>query len=249
MGSTSLPPLLPRRSWRALAVYAVVSLALAFGVTLPWMSRNHGLTGRFPLIGTHGPESVWAANNAEAPRATELDSSYDFISERHEGTELDVTVFQYALDPSTAVRRERLFRETATSWMRANPGVFARMSLVRLGRIWGPRYHPMRWGELVVPGAMRKDLVHRISHTALLVIAVVGLLVLLRRRETRRETVFLLAVLLTYSLAHCVGAGYSRVRFPLDPILAVLAAGAWGVVAARRQAAAPEVLSETPATE
>ena len=240
----SLAPLVPvgvvavgwsRRSWRELTTYCVLSMTLAGALTLPWMVRNHGLTGSFPLIGTHGPESVWAANNPEAPRLTEMDSSYDFISEHNEGTLLDVTVFQYALDPVTAVEREALFRDTAAAWMRENPDLVVAMSVVRLGRLWDPRYHPMRWGEVVVPGAMRKDFVHRVAHAGLLLLALVGVALLWARRERRREAAFLLAVLLTYSLSHSLGAGYSRVRFPLDPVLTVFAAFGASDIARRRR--------------
>lgn len=242
----SLLPLLPvalaalwiaRRAWRPVALTAVTWLVVGLALTVPWMVRTHALTGKAPLIGTHGPESVWSANSADSPRATELDSTYDAVADRHAGTEFDLRAFQVEVPPREAVRREEGFRRAATEWVRANPGTFAWMCAVRLGRIWDPRYHPTRRWDRPLRGLAWRQRVHAPTHGVVLLLALVGLVALWRRGERRPEVLALLALLGAYSLSHCVGAGYSRVRIPIDPLLVALAGCGAAALLSRRRAA------------
>ncbi len=228
----SLLPLLPvglvaiawaRRSVRPALSSAATWFLVAAVITAPWLVRNHALTGRFPLVGTHGPESVWAANTDESLRATELDSSYDVVSALHAGTEFDVRAFQVAVAPEEAVRREDGFRAAAIAWVRANPGTFAWMCAVRLGRMWDVRYHPTRRGDRPLRGLARRARVHLATQASLLLLALLGAAALWRRGGRRPELLFVASILVVYSLAHCIGAGYSRVRIPVDPLVVAIA--------------------------
>ncbi len=233
----SLLPLLPvapvallavSRSWRKALAFAALSSALAFVLVLPWLLRNHALTGVFPLVGTHGPESVWAANTDESPEATERDSSYDAVSALHAGTEFDVQAFQTGVTPREGVRREALFRDATRTWIREHFGTFLHMYVVRLGRIADLRYHPSRHGTRPIPHTRLRSLVNALSYGPVLLLAIAGT-VLLVRGPRRAEALTLVAVVALYALTHAVGAGYTRVRVPVDPLLVALA----GVALAR----------------
>lgn len=209
------------RSFSRWALYAAVSAGLAIILALPWCLRNLELTGEFPLIGTHGPEAMFFSNNDEAVPLTEADSTADavcFLPE-YRGSELDSRHYQLEATPEEAVRIKAEFVRRTQQWILENPGTFARLSLLRLGRIWDPRYHPTKVGERPAPDIMMKTWLHGLSFVPLLILALIGLVGLLCGKPTRLPALFLLSIIAVYSLAHATGAGYSRVRLPLDLLL------------------------------
>ncbi len=209
------------------ALQLAASLVLAGLIVLPWALRNHELTGRFPLIGTHGPESMWSSNSELSPKATEMDSSYDAIAamRRYRGTDLDIGMLQCHVEPADGVRRHDAFSAAAREWITANPGEFARMSVTRLLRMWSPTHHPQTWWGKELRGAATRSWVHALVFVPLTLLGLAGAVLVLRRPGARRRAgAFTLLVIGAYSASHAAGAGYSRVRFPVDPLVAVFAA-------------------------
>jgi len=244
----SLIPLVPigvlavgwaSRSWSQVLRYAAISLALGAVIALPWAIRNEGLTGKFPMLATHGPESVWAANTTESPRATELDSTYDAVSALYRDTDFDVIAFQGDVTPMEAMRREQVFREATVEWVSANVGTFLWMCTVRFGRIWDVRYHPTHRWDQPLPGVGARTTVHMFVQIPVLLLALAAMVLLLRAPAQRAEALFLLALLAAYTASHAVGAGYTRVRVPIDPILVALASySLWRLRPQRREVTA-----------
>ncbi len=209
------------RSFRRWAFLTASSVVLAGVMVLPWCLRNYALTGEFPLFGTHGPEALFYANNDRAVSLTEMDSTVDAVCAlpEYRGSDLDVRQYQLRATPTEAVRMKAEYVRRTKAWVLDNPGTFARISLLRLGRMWDPRYHPTRVGERRAPGITKRLWIHGLSYVPLLFAALIGLVGLLRGRSTRLPALFLLSIVAVYSLAHATGAGYSRVRLPLDLLL------------------------------
>jgi len=220
------------RSLRRWALFTTVSVVLAGVLVLPWCLRNYALTGEFPLLGTHGPEAMYFSNNDEAVPLTEGDSTLDTVSflPKYRGTELDPRHYQLRATPEEAVRMKAEYIRRTKTWILDNPGTFARISLLRLGRMWDLRYHPTMIGEHPAPDLTAKTWIHGLSFAPLLLAALAGLVGLLRGKSTRLPALFLLSVVAIYSLAHATGAGYSRVRLPLDLLLIGVACGPIGTI-------------------
>ncbi len=204
-----------------------VSLVVAIILVLPWCIRNYALTGEFPLLGTHGPEAMFFANSDEALPLMQIDSTVDAVCNlpKYRGSELDVRHYQMRAMPEEAIRTKAEYVRATKAWIRENPGTFARISLLRLGRMWDPGYHPTRFGERPAEGVMVKNRYHAASFVPLVLLALVGFVILLRDRTTRLPALLVLSIVVLYSLVHSMGAGYSRVRLPLDLLLIGVASG------------------------
>ena len=211
----------PAHALRHLAVSAL----LAFVITMPWLVRNHQLTDRFPMMGTHGSSALWAANADGAYEAILEDRSFDVVSGhwKYRDTDLDVWAFKTDFEPREAVRRQGVFSNALKETIQADPSRFVEMSLLRFVRLWDVRYHPTMRRSRPIAGVERRQILHATSYGPLLLLGLVGLVLALRDPQRRVTGLTLLAVLVVYSGAHAVGAFYSRVRLPLDPIIGVLA--------------------------
>ncbi len=231
----SLLPLLPAAAvllWLTPTARAVLvrRVALALTVTvaamMPWLVRNALLTGEFPLVGAHGAEAIWSANCDEAVVATDADSSYDAVAilPQYARGPLSIGQFHTRLTPHETLAARDRFSAATRTWVQANPGTFLRLVGTRFLRIWDPRFHPRRWGARELEGHSQRNLVQILAYTPLLLLAGLALARVARDPERRRFVVFSVLVLGLYSSSHAIGAGYSRVRLPLDPFLIVLAA-------------------------
>lgn len=231
----SLIPLVPIGAlsiwWRVRALrpalrHLVVSAMLAFVLTLPWLLRNHALTGRFPMMGTHGSSALWAANTEGAYEAIVEDRSFDAVSRapRYAGTDLDVREFKTRFEPREAARRRDVFAKELRRIAADDPGRFATLWAMRLWRLWDVRFHPAQRHGRPVSGVSARQVVHAASFGPLLLLGILGALLAVRDRRTRVTAVTLLATLAAYSVTHALGAYYSRVRLPLDPVVGVLGA-------------------------
>lgn len=99
---------------------------------------------------------------------------------------------------------------------------------IRLWGLWTWTYNPRPTNGTPIPAL--KQWTHRLSYGPLLLLAVAGLL--LGRGQWRRLWP-LPAIMVLYTVGHLPAIGYSRLRLPLDTLLAMLAAYALVAMAVR----------------
>lgn len=222
----SIAPAAIRRAGTKLLLAALAAMA----VVSPWLARNYQLTGRFPLIAIHPIDGVWLGNNPRTREFLDRNLSLDALAELPEirGSRLDPVPLHRSLPPREAVRRADLYRAEIVRFVKQNPEEVLRMVPIRLWGLWTWTYNPRPTNGTPIPAL--KQWTHRLSYGPLLLLAVAGLL--LGRGQWRRLWP-LPAIMVLYTVGHLPAIGYSRLRLPLDTLLAMLAAYALVAMAVR----------------
>ncbi len=235
--------ILPQATWRRrVGVPALVLLQVAIAVFI-WTERNRRVMGHPIWATSHGGYTLLLANNP---------SFYDYLREGSFGDVWDAQRFltayehRYDGDPNTeqfwltdwsAARRgsvrataiseaedDRVCYDAARATIDREPRTFAWSCLVRLGRLWSPLPHhtPGRsWFKVIAVG---------VYYVLLYTAVILGL-----RRAGRAVLtapwwpIWTLAI--TLSVVHAIYWSNLRMRAPIMPALAVIAA----VVIAPRQ--------------
>jgi 4-amino-4-deoxy-L-arabinose transferase-like glycosyltransferase len=190
-----------RQRLRYSPLLGLLALLLVFA---PWPIRNARALGAFiPLRSTVGLE-LWMGNRDGATGF--LDESVFPLFNRGEYE-------QYVAKGEAAYMGEK--SALAKAYMRAHPGVFLRLSGVRLVRFWS--------------GTGSKDgsvlfAVHALLTTCL---GAVGMWRLCQRRRFRVAALFLLPLML-FPFPYYITHAEFRYRLVVDPLLTILAASAFG---------------------
>ena len=184
-------------TWRTAAIVAAVALAPAVG----WVARNAVVLGA-PVLATNGSYNLALGANDEAtPRS---------------GNWIEVTV--PAAVGASEIARDQAFRDRALGWIRTHPGRYALLVGGRLLATFDSVGRPKTRGT-------HDSLAAKAVGYALfpwMLLALVGLVV-----DRRRPTTWLVAASIAcVALAEALTITKPRFRFPCDPMLAVLAAGA-----------------------
>lgn len=217
--------------------YALVlaHLAVAGAVMLPWTVRNFYVFGRPILLTTHGGYTLLLGNNP---------SFYNYLAGGRWGTTWDSTSFLNELREQQAKSTTRQsaelvldghYHELARENIRKQPGRFAYACLIRIGRLWQLVPHRR---DVVESAAVRLSrygvgLWYLIEFT----LALIGAWALGRRLAAPP---WLWGILLCggFTVAHSVYWSNMRMRAPLMPVIALLAAMGLAVVFSRRAVAA-----------
>ena len=199
-----LPALLVVLGWaawqnRKTLWYLPVALLVLSGVFAPWPIRNARLLHAFiPLRSTVGFE-LWVGNRAGATGF--LDESQFPLFNRWEYD-------QYVSKGEVAYMRDK--SALARAYMRAHPGTFLRLSIVRFVRFW--------------TGAGNQDgspvfVLHAVLTTSL---GWMGIWRLIRRHRLSVALLFLLP-LIVFPLPYYITHAEFRYRLVVDPLLTILA--------------------------
>lgn len=183
--------------WRTAAILAAVALAPAVG----WMGRNAVVLGA-PVLATNGSYNMALGANDEAtPRS---------------GNWIEVTLPPGVGDSELA--RDQAFRDRAVGWIRTHPGRYALLVGGRILATFDSVGRPKTRGT-------HDSLAARAVGYSLfpwMLLSLVGLVL-----DRRRPTTWLVAAsIVCVALAEALTITKPRFRFPCDPMLAVLAAGA-----------------------
>lgn len=220
-GALAVLALLARRprGWpdvrRAAAVLGGVSL-----VVLPWLVRNTVVLGRPVVMTTHGGYTLLLANNP---------TFYDEVVRQPWGTVWEgesLTRWQVSLEREMAaaeppvhgeLARDRWHRDRAIACVRNDPSGFAAATWLRVRRFWNPVPLTATLPRLVVwaVGAFE---------VTLFLLAIVGLVRVVRTDLARWWPCLL--VVLSLTAVHAVYWSNARMRAPVVPVLALLAANA-----------------------
>ncbi len=202
--------------WPNRLKFAAVYFLAAAVVLSPWAIRNQIQFGRAIVTTTHGGYTLCLANNREFYEYLRSGAS----SERP----WDATSYNRIRDKFREpgeTKDDRAEYSAAWDTIQANPGDFFSACVYRVRRFWGVMpYVSLR-------GAYR-PIVFRWAvaawYVAEFLLAVVGLIVLVRRRAWRNPF-WLSALLLAVSLTaiHAVFWSNMRMRAPLTPLIALAA--------------------------
>jgi hypothetical protein len=211
-----------RKAARLAPLVGLLALLLVFAV---WPIRNaYRFNAFIPLRSTVGFE-LWMGNR---PRATGyLDESLFPMYNKQE-------LASYIAKGEVAYTQGK--SEQAKEYIRANPGVFVRMSLRRFFRFWT--------GTGNSPGSVFYE-IHGVLTS---VFGVVGLTFLYRRRMRSFAALMTLPLLL-FPLPYYITHAEFRYRLVIDPILTILAAYAITQLAAGSHAVAPGSQMEAPGNQ
>lgn len=192
---------------RALLATAVLTASCAL-VVLPWMVRNAVTVGAFTPRTCIGM-SLWRGNNPAAWKAQD-------------------GAFQFNMSPDESPAEGRIFDQLgevgydhrcariAMEFIRANPGKFAVLTLVR-ARAWWFGQSSEFSGNLKTK--IRLAVLKRIVFLVPLPFLVIGCAAAWRRRKS---VGLLLAFLAVYPLAYYVSFVMERYRFPTEPFMVLL---------------------------
>jgi len=193
-------------------------------VVTPWAVRNTRLQGTFTVVDTMGGLNLRMGNYAHTPE----DRTWDAISlegSKHWAYEMpnqnpDRTGW-------TEGRKDQWARTAALTYMRENPMVTFRRSVLKLRDFWGLEreliaslqqrlYSPPLWFAVLSMIAVT------VSYPTLLLAGVLG--ACLRSPADWRMHAFLLLIVAFVCGIHAIVFGHSRYHLPLVPLIALYAA-------------------------
>lgn len=202
---------------------ATVLLIAAMMVMGPWALRNRMVIGAWvPVKGTFWV-NAWKGNNPHATGSDRISLTADqekmLSAQMNSLDDSRVRDFdqghQYAMLTSeqrkqlhgkSEQQREVIFKEFTMSWIRANPGDFARLCGVRLAKtVWIDWDNPKSYNRVYV-----------ISRAALLLTGAIGLVLALRRRwSLGYPALIYLSTLLLYAVTITA----ARFAIPFEPLM------------------------------
>ena len=197
----------------ALALAALLAL-------LPWGVRNYARFGEPILTTSHGGYTLLLGNNPEF---------YRYLRENRSGELWDAEQSQMADEYRRAERRhagdelavDRWANRRAKQHMVENPAQFAYASLVRVGRFWQLMPHRLSASESTARFLAR--LAIALWYAVLFGAAIVGCLAL-RGRLLRSPWLWGLLLAASLTALHAVYWSNMRMRAPVSPVVALLAA-------------------------
>lgn len=209
-------------------VFALICTLLGVGITLlPWGWRNQIVFGRFETLTTHGGYTLLLGHNEDY---------YERVVRQPWGTvwgdgvkiwqaklEQELAAAKPPLDlrpgqPVNEFGRDRWMREKALENIRTDPGMALRSSLTLVGRFWN--LTPMGGSGAELPTALRWGIGGFYGLTFLA--ALVGVWRLTRADWHQYWPA--LALIASFTLVHTMYWSDMRMRAPLVPALALLAA-------------------------
>ena len=195
------------------------SLLLALALTLaPWTLRNYWLLGSPIYATTHGGYTLWLANNP---------SLYEYWRtgphERvWEATPIDAEQARIFREvESDEVAADQVAYSRAWSSIEGDPQMFLYGCFHRCGQLWNPLPH-----RVVIPESRAQHLARwtiAVWYVGLYSLALVGA-VRIGRRWTAPPWIWGVGLLLAMTLAHTFYWSNIRMRAPLIPLIAMVAA-------------------------
>jgi hypothetical protein len=183
---------------RAVRLAAAVALMAGMGLTLaPWTARNYALWGEPVLVAPLGGMTL-----------------YDSFNEYADGGVRTVTEGLEWPKGRTIVETDRLCRDLALNWARANPERAAWLSVEKQKRFWSPIPNNEKFRRMPF-------LLAGVYEVPLFLLALIGAVMAVRERS---RAALLLPIVLYFPALHTVYLGSLRYRMPIEPLLALFAA-------------------------
>lgn len=118
---------------------AAVYVALVILVFLPWPIRNYAAFGETVVTTNKAGVDLWKSNHPDATGITSIDHRETFIP------------YEKTIEHLPEIEMGQVARRKATTFIRENPGRFARLALIRQAEYWKPF---SRRGNLLVNAAV-----------------------------------------------------------------------------------------------
>ncbi len=221
----------PLRGSRLVSILAV--LIGAAGIMTPTILRNYHVVGHFVPVRTGSGPSLLEALGPWADGAPGMDR----------------IIYPPMPEGVGEYERDRLCREAAWAWARANPGAAVRLAFVKAGRTWSPLLHAQGHSGGI------QQVVSVVTVVPIYILALAGVRRLRSGRHAPGKDAgregspraaedlgglpgrWLIALLLVpaayFTLIHMVFVGSVRYRVPVMPLLFLLAAVALDKLLAR----------------
>jgi len=197
-------------------------------IMLPWGVRNLAVFGHFKLTTTHGGYTLLLGNNPvfyDAVVRQPLGTTWgDYAAEDVRSQTSWIDKLNQQLDERGLISefdRDRAQYDLAIKNIQAEPLMFLRASLLREIRFWspvpiGPQTRSMNsaiyWGTAIF-------------YTSVYLFVFAGVILILRQPASKRKNWLpALAMIITFSVVHSLYWSNARMRAPLIPVLAILAA-------------------------
>lgn len=194
-------------------------VVVACGLTVaPWVIRNWMIFGKPIVTTTHGGYTLLLGNNnqayvAEIARPT--DTPWDSQEFQHVW---EVVFWELGVESWDEVRRDKVMSEAARGWIGRHPREFAESCWLRVKRFWN-----------ILPSGSDAGSLPRIARWGIafffvieLLAAAVGLWRL--KHDEWRMWWPLVVLVISFTLVHVVYWSNLRMRAPVEPVLALLAA-------------------------
>ena len=204
---------------RALVSAVLMGLATA-AVILPWTYRNYCVTGGFVLMSSNGGGNLYSANNDEA-RGDYTPSAWEYL---------------YANSPDD-LTLQRLGKQKAVEWIKANPQRFAWLSVRKFVGFWYGDHEIAWWAleqqqqehpELGIPRSLQ-ILGQGVSTGFYAVCIILAAICVVRIRGYVSENPrwMIIPILCIYFTAiHMVFEAQSKYHFMLVPLICILSTAA-----------------------
>lgn len=226
-------------------VLAPLVLALAMLVTLsPWLVRNYVQFQRVMVATTHGGYTLWLANNSLYYDWLRSEKQYAWpgIPEEDQVAEVYRITKFFIVDGEPAEKHQLWhempqthaaefrhlefaaddeFRDRAKEAIRAEPGMFVLASLVRVRDLWSPLPQKTTISESTYRTLARY--VIAIWYVGVYLLAATGIW-RLRDQLLHSPWIWGLTLCLAFTAVHAVYWSNLRMRAPLIPVVALLAA-------------------------
>jgi len=200
----------PARNWWPAAVTFLL-------VILPWGLRNQFTFGKPIVTTTHGGYTLLLGNNPEAHRVEVVEANPSWDS-RDWQEALRMERHRAGLEARDEVTVDRWMSQKARDWMRRHPREFVELCWLRVKRFWN--IFPEGSDAGALPMFVRWGIA--VFFAVELLAAAMGLWRL--RREEWRNWWPLVLLVLSFALVHVVYWSNLRMRAPIEPVLALLAA-------------------------
>ena len=205
----------PTRAWFANVVVA----SITFGLTLaPWGIRNALEFGTPIITTTHGGYTLLLGNNDEAYREEVAKPFGTLWDSRLWQNSLEEDLRAAGIAPHDELARDRWMSQRAWEWISQHPREFAAACWLRVRRFWN--INPAGSDATAMPRVIRWGTAA--FFVLELTMAAIGLWRL--RRDDWSAWWPLVVLIISFSAVHLVYWSNLRMRAPIEPVLALLAA-------------------------
>lgn len=202
--------------------YALIVLCAAAVLVVPWIVRNHVVTGACVPIQTGGGMNLWLGNR------------YEYWHSHHEWGEYPDSV-ERLIDGKPEVEQERILARLGLDYMSQNPTRAAGIFLLKFSFLWlGAFGGDPNAAENPIPHIGRFGITKRsVAYVPLFMLAVFGWFLL--PGQARRRARPIMALLVLWSLPYMITMAVARYTLPVVPYQLVFVAVALRRIGGRRR--------------